>query len=1267
MAHQLKFIVSIYIFFSSLQDYAEKEKAIAKALEDLKANFYCELCDKQYHKHQEFDNHINSYDHAHKQRLKELKQREFARNVASKSWKDEKKQEKALKRLHQLAELQKQSECGPGSGPMFRATTVAAEDQQQERTFTDKDDGNGDRYILIGDGKYMAGTTSNNPLELPVTREQLHKSFGKIGIQLATDYNNQRAGVSFCFSKKAQMKLESSASVFSDTTEEANDREELHSQKGKQIAETFRAHIPSPGDPADDKEPKEQQMDNTTQNKQEKDPEFYQSVTTRSITDKGDFPLIVFTGSFENTDLDKGLPGLSHSPEADLDNNESNASNCFAARDNSSKDTHAEGDSSYQQRKVLIEEFIDTEPGTMTFDSDKVKPEESLGSISVVDDECAFKQACGESSRVTKTIGPFLDVLNKDGSTVLKWPSELLLHTKTEPCISYSCNPLYFDFKHSRKKHITQDGTLSVETEYCNVDIVDEESKKTIAELQTHNQETNLSDFFKPKKVKHYKAHQTLKLKLEAVNKASSSCEHNIKSKDGRGYRQHDVTHNESVNAKRFGFKKRKRSLNDESSNESDVTEQSKKNNNNPLSPSEDIGQNFNEEAPESDCRLKSKNTFLDFISNIGDSKKEIYRKTLSYKSSSYSSYSEMDTDSESWRYSSSFDSSHRSSSERGSSYSRTYGVTSSCSRTYSSCRSSDDSTSSNSHHCSARKSHQDYKNTHRHKMKNYSSSSEETNDDDEYFRYSRSRERKRSREHRTTQSRSRTSHSSSTSGQSSDWKRCSKPRSRSSRRSYRSDKSGSKSRHSSSNSDKKLSQRRSRSFSKNRLYCSKLPLAKNRETVKDTGRQHQTETGDPAQNCSRKYAVNCHKKMFPADKTNGGKNLLEKFHPKEPYEEKTHPSKALNISSVKLKDPPQVYFGSRIPSLLTNAPALPLIGKLPSAKKSCKKDEHNRNKSRDKVEVLKNNATGALIGPKQSETRLPEGEVTECNLQSSEVVLIEGQMLHTEGKELSLQNYCPVLQGLPEACSFSVNSTEEEKAKLPNTRKHFASREGSPQYLLKTKMQNVEETELQFENSKCVSPPLTEQPITFTPDEIDKYRLLQLQAQQHMQQQLLGKHAKVLPSPTEVPTFSPAPAFQPIPIQQPNPITSIHQALIQHHALAAFTSALHPHGSLQPLAHIHPFPQPHFNRISPFAPAIFPAHPAALLAGHPLHFFPTSSFHPAHLALHPMPHSSLLPTLLAPSPVMAAAAAASALHLHPYLHTLFPGQDLQPHSGHST
>ncbi|XP_034145818.1 zinc finger protein 804A [Esox lucius] len=48
-------------------DYAQRERTMAEALEDVKANFYCELCDKQYYKHQQFDNHINSYDHAHKQ------------------------------------------------------------------------------------------------------------------------------------------------------------------------------------------------------------------------------------------------------------------------------------------------------------------------------------------------------------------------------------------------------------------------------------------------------------------------------------------------------------------------------------------------------------------------------------------------------------------------------------------------------------------------------------------------------------------------------------------------------------------------------------------------------------------------------------------------------------------------------------------------------------------------------------------------------------------------------------------------------------------------------------------------------------------------------------------------------------------------------------------------------------------------------------------------------------------------------------------------
>ncbi|XP_076373674.1 LOW QUALITY PROTEIN: uncharacterized protein LOC143258504 [Tachypleus tridentatus] len=119
----------------------EKEKAVQEALASLKANFYCDLCDKQYYKHQEFDNHINSYDHAHKQRLKELKQREFGRNVVGKSHKEDRKREKELKRLHELAEIRAQAAelRGPmelGTGEKFIPGGGFKEVEATEREIT---------------------------------------------------------------------------------------------------------------------------------------------------------------------------------------------------------------------------------------------------------------------------------------------------------------------------------------------------------------------------------------------------------------------------------------------------------------------------------------------------------------------------------------------------------------------------------------------------------------------------------------------------------------------------------------------------------------------------------------------------------------------------------------------------------------------------------------------------------------------------------------------------------------------------------------------------------------------------------------------------------------------------------------------------------------------------------------------------------------------------------------------------------------------------
>ncbi|KAJ3353538.1 G patch domain-containing protein 8 [Allomyces javanicus] len=55
-----------------VQDLAETQAVKAQVLRA----FYCELCDKQYAKAAEFENHLSSYDHHHRKRLKALRDSE---------------------------------------------------------------------------------------------------------------------------------------------------------------------------------------------------------------------------------------------------------------------------------------------------------------------------------------------------------------------------------------------------------------------------------------------------------------------------------------------------------------------------------------------------------------------------------------------------------------------------------------------------------------------------------------------------------------------------------------------------------------------------------------------------------------------------------------------------------------------------------------------------------------------------------------------------------------------------------------------------------------------------------------------------------------------------------------------------------------------------------------------------------------------------------------------------------------------------------------
>lgn len=83
---------------------AEKKQAIEKELQQVKRAFYCELCDKQYKKVSEYDQHLQSYDHHHKKRFKDMKEttRNSVLNQSEREKKlarERKREEKELKRM----------------------------------------------------------------------------------------------------------------------------------------------------------------------------------------------------------------------------------------------------------------------------------------------------------------------------------------------------------------------------------------------------------------------------------------------------------------------------------------------------------------------------------------------------------------------------------------------------------------------------------------------------------------------------------------------------------------------------------------------------------------------------------------------------------------------------------------------------------------------------------------------------------------------------------------------------------------------------------------------------------------------------------------------------------------------------------------------------------------------------------------------------------------------------------------------------------------
>ncbi|NWH97918.1 Z804A protein, partial [Tichodroma muraria] len=441
-------------------DYAEKKNTIAKALEDLKANFYCELCDKQYYKHQEFDNHINSYDHAHKQRLKELKQREFARNVASKSRKDERKQEKALQRLHKLAELRKERTCAPGSGPMFKSTTVTVRDDCNDipkSAAIDSAKSQDFSCTLMHDAqncKDIASVVSSAPGDAGSHQSDPNKCADQVqGTQ------GHRVGFSFAFPKKAAVKLESSAAVFYEFNEETS-MEHGFSRRSRFVPGTCNLQSPAaaeivvcPEEKHNCFHPLVEKCTDTAEAPEAQESKELSSEESRVLESPALPPAMSHSRQPVSPDTgghgvdgsaadlgDQTLPLPADSAQVlPLDGHELQANRApgqeLAGYGSSLRDAAEEncndgnGDPSAAETEIK------------SLGADAVVPslsEEGSGAPKSKPD--AYKRPCQ----------PFVPVLSKYGSNILQWPSEMLIYTSTDPSISYSCNPLYFDFKSSR-------------------------------------------------------------------------------------------------------------------------------------------------------------------------------------------------------------------------------------------------------------------------------------------------------------------------------------------------------------------------------------------------------------------------------------------------------------------------------------------------------------------------------------------------------------------------------------------------------------------------------------------------------------------------------------------------------------------------------------------------------------------------------------------------------------------------------------------------
>ncbi|XP_051879725.1 zinc finger protein 804A [Pristis pectinata] len=1240
---------------SKTLDYTEKEKAITKALEDLKANFYCELCDKQYYKHQEFDNHINSYDHAHKQRLKELKQREFARNVASKSRKDEKKQEKALKRLHELAELRKQVGCAPGSGPMFKSTTVAVKNPPGKNHQCAGLDTEGADSKLSDPECGMAGSTTEtsrgkNKLSASSAAEMWKAEHCNLGKQI----RGQKIGFSFSFPKKVPVKLESSAAVFCENSEEgASKKNTIH--KHKINNKTFNTQTGSgPETVVDLESSKHQQQNNSCSTAETSFKEVPQDLVITDFDNgvaetndsscapqvqwknKPKLPLFV---SVSSTDQD--------TPQIEEKTTENAESKDFILNEDKNEDMTV----SSQETNSLMEGETSTPSEELSQAVNGI--EESLHSL---------REDCCSENVVTETAGmqnnpclcrrpgaPFFPVLSKDDSTVLQWPSEMLHFTNTQPSITFCCNPLYFDFRSSKSKgcaeeikskvddldapqsslkekgksnvsakgdflnrssdmkldspslytqgvicsderyHAVQDSDLDV----CNEQVVGLKHHYDGTEREASIRE--IISYCKPKKLK---KHRRSSRHLRHKRRKQRIAEERFKNCKGESKPIHLCKK----------LKRRKVTVEWKSRNTSEVGEGSSSSGTMELSDEERVTDSAECRPGQGKMRTEDSEGSSDHLEVKFDQNNETSEKLGGF-------WKNIDSDSPKRnslknkyddRVCNTNNEAEGKSSENNGELDNflTVNETIRCRQQKLARNSEGDSSpnaslykrkqgkSGNGYNSFSDVEYSDQPTDERHSCQNHSKKRGYASLDGEavIIYHKRCRHRYFSSPHKDNKQIVNSPHRSwsQVSSSSADFNHKSR---------------------------KESHQQKQQCQARHSLNSKTLE----REGCLSPGGLHP---------CSTSFQENTCEVSLPGK----DKNMINA----SPI------TTGEDYSSVA--KPPTGSFVEDYHSKTNNH----LLDRPVSKMTTCdghKLDEHMKN-SFSEMWVNHKDPSGDILFPRLSFV-LDDGTVLPHSEQAHNQGLLQKDVIPQKQTDSCGDNIKDIKASLNEVFLCHCETAPE----VHTGRTWLQDNSDIPHYSPQQSLQNDATVFIgkQPQKSEQMSKPFSplSQTISFAPEEIEKYRQLQIQAQQHIEQQKLDSRVKT-PSPaTAAPMQQPASRQQSVTTAS---ITTIHRTVLQHHpataAAMAAGSFIQPH--LQSIPHAHPLP-PHVAHIS-LAPALYPGGPPAFLAAPQLHIIPACALHPDHFALHPLPAATLFPPLLTLH--------TPAIPLHHFLNSSFTTQD---------